>query len=81
MESNRYTAEIQFFGKRLKAIRKKAGLSQLDLELKCGIDRTEISRIENGLKNVEFTTIVKFVEALQVEISELFTFPLDSATD
>lgn len=68
----RYKIEIRAFGKRLKTIRQKKGLTQLDLELESGISRTEISRIENGLKNIEFYTIVKLAEALGVNLSEFF---------
>jgi transcriptional regulator with XRE-family HTH domain len=68
----RYKIEIKAFGKRLKSIRQKKGLTQLDLELESGISRTEISRIENGLKNIEFYTIVKLAEALGVSLSEFF---------
>ena len=69
----RYTLEIQKFGKRLRAIRKVKNISQLDLELRSGINRTEISRIENGQKNIEFFTMIKLAEALGVKLSELFT--------
>jgi len=55
---------------RLRYLREKEGLSQLDLEIQSGINRTEISRIENGLKNIEFATIVKLAIALEVELHE-----------
>ena len=69
----RYKIEIAAFGKKLRQIRLHKGLSQLDLEIESGINRTEISRIENGLKNIEFATIVKLAIALDVELEELFT--------
>ena len=72
MPSSRYNIEIENFGNRLRELRTKQKLSQLDLELSSGINRTEISKIENGLKNIEFFTIVKLAEALQVELIELF---------
>lgn len=72
MGQTRYDTEIENFGKRLREIRMKQKLSQLDLEVKSGINRTEISKIENGLKNIEFFTIVKLTEALEVEIIEFF---------
>ena len=72
MGQSRYDIEIANFGKRVREIRMKQKLSQLDLELKSGLNRTEISKIENGLKNIEFFTIVKLVEALEVELIELF---------
>lgn len=68
----RYKTEIKAFGKRLKSIRQKRKMTQLDLEVESGISRTEISRIENGLKNIEFYTIVKLAEALDVTLEELF---------
>ena len=68
----RYKTEIKAFGKRLKSLRQKGEMTQLDLELESGISRTEISRIENGLKNVEFYTIVKLAEALDISLGELF---------
>ena len=68
----RYDKEIKSFGQRLKGIREESRLSQLDLEIKSGINRTEISRIENGLKNIEFFTLVKLAEALEVEINKFF---------
>lgn len=46
---------------------------QLELEIKNGINRTEINKIENAQKNIEFFTIVKLAEALEVELHELFT--------
>ena len=72
MGRTKYDIEIENFGKRLREIRMKQKLSQLDLEVKSGINRTEISKIENGLKNIEFFTIVKLAEALEVEMIEIF---------
>lgn len=69
----RYKSEVKAFGKRVKSIRIKMGLSQLDLELESGISRTEISRIENGLKNIEFYTIVRLAVALDVKLNDLFS--------
>lgn len=71
-EEKRYEKEIAKFGQRLKKMREERNLSQLDLELNCGINRTEISRIENGQKNIEFFTIIKLAEALQIELLDFF---------
>jgi len=72
----RYKEEIESFGKRLKDIREGKKLSQLDLEIQSGINRTEISRIENGQKNIEFFTIVKLADALDIELKDFFYDPL-----
>ena len=68
----RYKIEIKAFGKKLRDLRRERGLSQLDLELESGLNRTEISRIENGLKNIEFATIVKLAIALEADLKDLF---------
>jgi transcriptional regulator with XRE-family HTH domain len=72
MPEQRYQQEIKAFGKRLKELRLEKGLIQLDLDLKAGMNRSEISKIENGQKNIEFLTIVKLAEALGVELYEFF---------
>lgn len=72
MAQSRYDIEIENFGKRLREVRTKKQLSQLDLEVSSGLNRTEISKIENGLKNIEFYTIVRLAEALEIELMDLF---------
>lgn len=64
--------KIEAFGSRLKELREKKGMTQLDLEIQSGINRTEISRIENGQKNIEFLTIVKLAVSLGVDLKDLF---------
>ena len=72
MAIDRYTIELENFGKRLRFIRKNAKLTQYDLEAMTNISRADISRIENGLKNFEFSTIIKLAEALNIELIEFF---------
>lgn len=68
----RYNLEIGKFGKRLRKIREQKNLTQLTLELESGLNRTEISRIENGQRNIEFITIVRLAEGLGISLNELF---------
>jgi transcriptional regulator with XRE-family HTH domain len=74
MGEKRYKAELKALGKRIRQIRKEKNLIQLDLEVKSGISRTDISKIENGLKNVEFLTIIKIAEALDIAVADLFIY-------
>ena len=60
-------------GKRIRKIREAKNLTQLHIEVESGVNRTDISKIENGLKNIEFLTILKIAEALGVEVYELFS--------
>jgi len=72
MGERRYKSELKALGLRIRKIRETNNLVQLDLEVKTGISRSDISKIENGLKNIEFITIVKIAEALDVDIYDLF---------
>ncbi|MDZ4071089.1 MAG: helix-turn-helix transcriptional regulator [Sediminibacterium sp.] len=72
-EEKRYKTELKQFGQRLREIREKNNLTQLQLEVMTSIDRSEISRIENGLRNIEFYTIVKLSVALETSISDFFS--------
>jgi HTH-type transcriptional regulator, competence development regulator len=71
-EEKIYNEELKKFGVRLRKIRKRNNLTQLDLDIRTGIQRSEISRIENGLRNIEFYTIVKLSLALDIPISDFF---------
>lgn len=72
MVDNTFKKELEAFGERLLALRKEKGLSQADLESLCAIARSEISKIENGHKNIELTTIVRLARALKVPITSFF---------
>ena len=72
MRDKKYQAVLKSLGKRIRQIRESRHQTQLDVEVESGINRTDISKIENGLKNLEFLTIVKIADALEVEIYELF---------
>jgi transcriptional regulator with XRE-family HTH domain len=59
------------FGKRLRELRQATGLSQEAFAAACGLDRTYISRIERGKRNVSLRNIEMLAKALRVSISEL----------
>lgn len=60
------------FGKNVKRLRHAKGLSQLDLTVLCGMEKTAISRIENGRTNVTIKTIVILGYYLDVSTTNLF---------
>ena len=66
-----FNAELKRIGKRIKNIRNARCLKQLDVEMKTGIDRADISKIENGKKSLEYLTMLRIAEALDVHIAEL----------
>jgi transcriptional regulator with XRE-family HTH domain len=55
----------------LREIRQKAGLSQLDVYVKFGIDRTQLSAIERGVQSPTLRTIVRLSRAFRVSMTEL----------
>jgi transcriptional regulator with XRE-family HTH domain len=59
------------FGERMRLLRKQRGLSQEAFAAKCGLDRTYISGIERGRRNVSLRNIAVIAKALDISISEL----------
>ena len=60
------------FGARVRERRMAKGLSQEALAHECGFDRTYISGIELGKRNVSLKNIKILAEAFEVSISDLF---------
>lgn len=69
-----FESENLLLGKRVIQLRKEIGFTQKELGERSEINRTEISRIENGTKNLEFFTIIKLVEGLRIELVSLFDY-------
>lgn len=59
-------------GKRIKSLRKERNMSQLDLASLCDLEKTSISRIENGRSNITLKTAVIISKSLDVELSKIF---------
>ncbi len=59
-------------GKRIQAVRDKAGLTQEQLEEKTGVNTKYISAIERGQKNITVKTLVKISKGLNIELYQLF---------
>jgi len=59
------------FGTALRATRKRLGVSQEELALKCGIDRAYMGAIERGEQNPGLLHIYKIATALGVKIENL----------
>ncbi|MDM8521151.1 helix-turn-helix transcriptional regulator [Anaerolineales bacterium HSG6] len=60
------------FGQRVRELRKARQLSQEEFGDLCGLDRTYISGIERGLRNVALRNIEAISKALDVSLAELF---------
>jgi transcriptional regulator with XRE-family HTH domain len=62
------------FGKRVRQLRMRKGLSQEELGYEAGLHRTYIGQIERAEKNITLKNIAKIAKELGVNISELFDF-------
>lgn len=63
-------------GYKIKYLRNKKQLSQLDLSLKTGLTTRTISRIECGSIDPKYSTLVKIAESLETNLIELLNFSL-----
>jgi len=61
-------------GKRVKELRNAIGISQEELADKAGLDRTYITSVECGRRNISIVNIEKLAIALGVTLAEFFSF-------
>lgn len=59
------------FGQRVRELRQTKGWSQEAFAAKCGLDRTYISGIERGKRNVSLRNIEVIAETLGLTLSDL----------
>jgi len=63
---------MKSIGKKIKAIREKRGMSQLDLAFYSNLQMSYISQIENGKRlNVSLFVFMKICHVLEIEIQDL----------
>lgn len=59
------------FGRRVRQLRTAAGYSQEAFADRCGLDRSYMSGIERGVRNVALRNIGVIAEALGITVSQL----------
>ena len=74
MTKNQILELNKAFGARVKAIREEQGLSLIQLSYKCSLDESHISKIENGKKNINLSTLFELAKGLEVDASSLVIF-------
>ncbi len=60
------------FGRRVKELRNKLGISQEKFALMIDMDRTYFASVEAGKRNISLCNIKKIADGLNVSLSELF---------
>ncbi|MBQ6520170.1 MAG: helix-turn-helix transcriptional regulator [Anaerolineaceae bacterium] len=66
MKKNKSTNEVRTWGEKIAAYRKQAKITQLDLSLRTGITRDQISRLERGKSQPKLETIILIEKALNI---------------
>ena len=61
-------------GKRVKELRNNLGVSQEELADLASLDRTYITSVECGKRNISIVNIEKLATALNVTLKEFFNF-------
>lgn len=61
-----------FVSKRIKCLRKSKGLSQEKFALKIDMDRTYLSSVESGKRNISITNLEKIINGLGISFEEFF---------
>jgi len=62
------------FGSHLKKIRESKGFSLIDLDYRCDLNESNISKIENGKFDIRLSTVFELAKGLGVEAKELLDF-------
>lgn len=67
---------LKALGSRVRELRKKKGLTQVELGVLIENHGEQIGRIERGEINVSSCTLYKISQGLKISLSELFDFEL-----
>ena len=64
-----YELRLDLLGEAIKQARKKRNLSQEELGKLVGVQRAQISELENSLTDARFETIIKVFKALNAKVN------------
>ncbi|UML93478.1 helix-turn-helix domain-containing protein [Shewanella xiamenensis] len=67
------------FGTHLKSLRLERAFSQEQLALKADMDRTYVSGIERGQRNVSLINLFKLASALDIPAKQLLDFTVEGS--
>lgn len=60
---------VEILAEQIKELRKERNLTQEELGKLIGVQRAQISKIENGMSNVTIGTVLKVFNALKAQIN------------
>jgi transcriptional regulator with XRE-family HTH domain len=61
----------QALGLALRELRRRAGITQKEMTEREGLDETYVSRVEHGRIDVKWSTLIRFLRVLGVDLHQL----------
>lgn len=71
------TKALKKFGENLRKLRKAKGLSLREMSYACSIDNSKIAKIEKGMINITYTTLLQLAVALELHPSALLDYEME----
>lgn len=68
---------LKLLGKNIVRLRKEKDLSQAELAYRIGMEKSNLSVIENGRSNPQIITLIKLAAALDIPLPKLLDFEFD----
>jgi transcriptional regulator with XRE-family HTH domain len=68
---------VRDVGRRIAELRQDAGLTQQEFAERLEMSGQYLRRVEAGEVNLSVRSLVKFAQAIRVEVEELFALPRD----
>lgn len=68
---------LKDFGARVKNIRLKRGLTQIEVSSRMNRDQQSLQRVESGRVNPSLCYLIELSSALEIEVSELVCFDVE----
>ena len=62
----------QLIGNRIREVRKEKGYSQEELAARADLDRTYMTSVECGKRNISIANLYRIAQALGITLEELF---------
>ena len=69
--------QLRYIIDKIKMIRTKKGVSQMELSLRSNLSQSFIANLEKGKKQPSVLTLIRIAEALNVTPQEFFPEPVD----
>lgn len=71
MNSDITNTDRHVLGQALRELRRRAGITQREMTEREGLDETYISRVEHGRIDVKWTTLLRFLRVIGVDVHQL----------